>query len=349
MDVTLEDLKNYVRAYLDALDATALAHLPIEDVGALRSVSLLLLLTVRVYLSPGFGVAFEFQHAAANEEVMLISAVEGSGPIEDVLFGSPEGYKHLQTVMPGKAGAGVVLADCGFNHVYPVRLAGRDSTVRLIEVDLSFESWKRHIHYAELHGDSSAEKWTTTSALARALQEVLVAVTDASRAKKMGLSLSAYLLSVKAKTVLVLGDYKGDGAQRLSAICERLKQLDYQPVLVSEVDDFPAQSLSQKVTMIGGMCRFVIMDDSSPAGHMVELPIAQSNEWIMAIIRLDGKGGSVMTVGASITSNVISEFAYSNETLALTVEQAVQWAEETNTGLGRKFDQIYGWRKEVTK
>jgi hypothetical protein len=142
----------------------------------------------------------------------------------------------------------------------------------------------------------------------------------------------------------VLGDYSTAGTERLNAICQCLIDLGYEPFLVKDVPDIFGTDLQQKVVILGGLARFVIIDDSSPSGHLSEIQIAQQNRWTTVLLRARGMHSSWMTAGLSITSNVINEQEFDPIAPCTGVEKAVTWAESQIRDLDRRYKKLYPWR-----
>src|SRR5207244_3931209 len=95
----------------------------------------------------------------------------------------------------------------------------------------------------------------------------------------------------------------------------------------------------------GAIARFVVIDDSSKSGHLVEVEICSSNRWVTILLRAGGKGGSWMTSGAGISSNVILEQAYEEGSPQPALSEAVSWAENKLGEIQARFDATYPWRQ----
>ena len=62
-------------------------------------------------------------------------------------------------------------------------------------------------------------------------------------------------------------------------------------------------------------------------------------------MRLDGKGGSWMTAGASSFSNVILELPYDRNSIRDALIEGTKWAEEKIGSLEQTLSGIYPWRQ----
>lgn len=209
---------------------------------------------------------------------------------------------------------------------------------------LEVGSWKRIVQFAEVFGNRDATNFSIGKAESRAKDEVLAAMVQVSRAQQRKTNVANYIEQFKGKTVLVLGDYDSYGIARLHGISAALESLGYEPILVKDIPDHPHHDLPQKVVAIGAISRFVVVDDSSKSGHLLEVQLCKQNSWVTALLRADGKGGSWMTAGAAHTSNVIYELAYEPSSPEKAVREAAAWAEVKLRELERKYESTYPWR-----
>lgn len=100
----------------------------------------------------------------------------------------------------------------------------------------------------------------------------------------------------------------------------------------------------QKASTIGGLARFVVIDDSTKSGHLAEVQLSQNHNWITVLLRRDGKGASWVTAGVSSLSNVILEQSYDESNPHEGIDTAIRWAEDKIVELDRKFNEAYPWR-----
>jgi hypothetical protein len=218
---------------------------------------------------------------------------------------------------------------------------------------MRFESeaikWTRYVEYAEIYGDRRASRWSPEAAQNRAKDEVLAAIFDRQRADEKKKKIEEYVSWSRQKRVLLLGAYDPAGENRLSLIAACLEELGYEPVRVKDVKDIPGfedYGLTQKATVIAGLSRFIIIDDSTPSGSLVEYEICRSNEWVMVLLRAIGIHSTWMTRDASIKSNVILEASYDPSNPKPAVEEATKWAERRLSELKQTLNAIYPWRLE---
>ena len=108
----------------------------------------------------------------------------------------------------------------------------------------------------------------------------------------LGKDSEEYLLELKIKKFLVNKEYN-------NATLLKLKE------------DIPNQSLSQKVRLWGLLCRFTIIVDRAPAGHLNEFEMLKSQDTIMAILRPVGfKSTSMMESNPKTDSIRTFEFEH---------------------------------------
>jgi len=172
-----------------------------------------------------------------------------------------------------------------------------------------------------------------------------MALVEIQRVQQKNISLSEYIGSFKKKTVLVLGDYDDEGLARLEEIRDVLTKIGYEPFLLKDIPDHPYQDLRQKVVAVGAVSRFIVVDDSSKSGHLLEIQLCDQNRWVTVLLHADGLSGSWMTAGLSHTSGVILEQAYSPTDLEATLIDASSWAEKKLQELQVKFENTYPWRR----
>jgi hypothetical protein len=167
----------------------------------------------------------------------------------------------------------------------------------------------------------------------------------ARQAAQQKTSLNEYVRRFRDKSVLVLGSYHAPGYARLESISVHLRDLGYEPVLVANIPDFEHYDQSQKVVAIAAVSRFILIDDSEPSGHLNEVELCKVNRWVTTLLRANGRAASSMTLGASISSNVMHELPYDPENIAPAVQAATAWAEQRLAELEKQLSAIYPYRK----
>lgn len=345
MNVTENDLRQYIAVFHDTLEATATQFLPAEHRGSLLHISLLPAQIVG-YVSTQFGAGIEYKPADRTE----IKTIRGSARVEDLFVQAPARARATGPIFRIEEGNGPGFHDKGgafkltLAGGFPFRLAGPNAGFRFGEVAFKVGAWHRDVAYAEIFGNRTQEFWDQAQAVSRAKDEVLAALAQLKRAEERRLSLPDYISKFREKAVLLLGDYDDVGTARLLGLAAVLSDRGYDPILIKDVPDLPAQDLTQKVATIGSLARFVVVDDSTKSGHLVEVQLCRTHDWITVLLRQGGKGASWMTAGASVTSNVILEQAYDESAPHEAIDDAVNWAEAKIVELQRKFDIVFPWR-----
>jgi len=339
MNLTDTILRNYIeffhRTYID----TAEKYLPKDKLSLLLRYPLIKGRTIG-YVSTQFGAGYEYVDA----DVQNIEVRVSSARIEDFLIGAPNRVRKLQPMFL-IGGTNTTIGSLTIDGAFPVRLTSINSSVRLIDVQLKALDWTRIVEFAELYGNRTVDFWSEKNAISKAKDEILLALVDIHEAAEKAVSLEEYLSTFKQKHVLILGDFSETGRQRLNNIKQILVDLGYVPILLDEVPDDLNYNLSQKATAVGAVARFIVIDDSSKAGHLVEFPHVQSNNWTTIVLRLDGSEGTFMTKGASSYSKVIVEKTYIYSNLDQVLRDSVDWAEKTIIELKKESQDIYPWRK----
>jgi hypothetical protein len=338
MNVREDSLRHYLEVFHQTYIDTAEKYIPQERLSLLLRYSLIKGRTIG-YVSTQFGAGYEYVDA----DVQAVEVQVSSARIEDFFNRAPNRVRRLPTMFPLGANCGI--ASLTIEGAFPFRLASPDAFVRLFDVRFKALGWQRIVKFAELYGNRTTDFWSETNAVRRAKDEILIALVDLNQAAKKSTSLEEYLRTFKQQHVLILGDFSEAGRQRLNSIRQILADLGYIPILVDEVPDDLHYNLTQKATAIASVARFVVIDDSSKAGHLVEFSHVQSNNWTTIVLRLDGSEGTFMTKGASSYSKVIVEEIYTFSNLDQILGDSVEWAEKTISELGRASQEIYPWRK----
>lgn len=334
------EIIQYLEVFIEEFTTLGNRYLPKEAYDQLLRASLYSS-KITVYISTQFGVGFVYEKA----DKITIEAFHGSKRIEDLVFGTPKSVQKLMTMF-SIGGSNCSVESVTLDGGYPIRLINNNASVRLKEVRFRALGWEKNIEYAEIYGEKDYTHWTLSEARCRATQEILLALSDVKIAQNQNVNLSTYIEEVKNKNVLVLGSYSGDAYLKLEQIIRQLKVRGYNPVLVKDIPDNLYQNLRQKVVTLGSLSRFIILDDSEPAGQIMEVELCKNNEWVTVIVRPNGSGSSFMTLGVSKTSKVINEIFYYEENLVQSIDEGIDWAECLLHSLKQNYNDYYPWRKQ---
>ncbi|MFA5322191.1 MAG: hypothetical protein WC373_05900 [Smithella sp.] len=341
MTVSDSQFKTYWEIFLTELKKGAEQYLRPETQNRLLHVSILPA-HLKGYISTQFGVAVEFSPATDT----TIEVVHGSSRVEDLLIHCSPSLRKTGPIMNfGGINNGIV--NITFKGAFPFRLFKEEASIFFQRVRFEAGSWSQYIEYAEVYGDRFADRWTAEKAVIQAKDQLLVALVQDSRANDYGITIDKYIGHFKKQTVLLLGDYNQEGRKRLDIIANELKKLNYEPIIVKDIPDHPYQDLSAKVTAMGSVARFVVVDDSSMSGHLLEVQICKNNNWVTIIMREAGEKGSWMTKSASALSKVILELPYDISSPSQAISSASKWAEDKIAELKKEFNRTYPWRQDL--
>ena len=338
-NITEQGIRAYLSTFLDTLESTSTQYLDTTDKRKLVHLSLLPA-KITCYLSTQFGIAFEYSAAESTS----IEVIRGSARVEDLLFPVSTRWRTTKPMFEitgpnnkiSGRGASVVGA-------FPIRLTSTTASLVLSNTRFEIGQYEKWVSYVELFGDRLASNWTEEHAVSRAKDEILVALVQKNEANRRGVSIEEFIRTSKESMVLVLGSYDGPGEQRLELITASLARAGYVPVLLKDIPDHPHHDLNQKCVALGSVARFVVVDDSSPSGHLSEFVSCQENNWVTILMHCDGQRSSFMTSMAHFDSNVIKEFDYSSSTLDSVVDKAAQWAEATLKKRSAQMESAYPW------
>ncbi len=340
MNVTEDLLRNYIEVFHKTYIDTARQFLQIENLQFLSRFQFSSSGIIG-YVSTNFGAGFEY----IGETSPGISIQRSSARIEDLFTNAPARVRRLQPMFDISA-SNIKLIGLTLKGWFPFRLTSQEASVSFTEITFTVGDWSRLVKHAELYGNRTKAFWSEINAVSKAKDEILLALVYLKESEKRSIPVSEYLKTFKEKMVLVLGDYGDDGIKRLKEIKKILIILGYVPICLNEIPDDLHYDLQQKAVAVGSVARFVVMDDSSKSGHLVELQHAQFNRWFLIILRLEGSDGSFMTRGASATSKVILENSYSTDNLHEVLNESVRWAEERIEENKRTMMGVYPWRKD---
>lgn len=151
----------------------------------------------------------------------------------------------------------------------------------------------------------------------------------------------------KRNTVLVLGKDTGEELQVLRNIQKVLADLNYDSIIVKDLDDEPSQSNEEKVRLCAQLARFTILENSYPSGQIAELSkICSTSRIVTAVVREKNKGSSYMVTDYDIDYKHIKEFEYNNpKDLETKIKLATEWAESFIAEKIEYLNKIYYWRK----
>ncbi len=325
-------LRTFHQEYISSIER----YVPSENRQRLVRYSLLPV-PVTGYVSTQLGAGYEYGVGDGD-----LSIHRSSKRIEELFVGAPARVSRLGpflNVGGRKIGVESLTLDGGF----PFRFTDEAADIYFYNVRFKAATWSRDILYAHLFANRKDEFWSEAQAIRRAKDEVLEALFDLQQSAARSVDLGTYLETFKQRTVLLLGDFN-HGRDRLEAIRGALGQAGYSAVLLDEIPEEPNYDLRQKFQAVASVCRFLVFEDSTPAGQIAEMFLADALHSIRVVLREGAEKGTFMTQGMGLTSKVSREWRYDAKNLDAIVADAAGWAESLVADLAEERRGMYPWR-----
>ena len=149
----------------------------------------------------------------------------------------------------------------------------------------------------------------------------------------------------KKQYVLIAGTY-GAHRARLDEIKQTLASLNFVGLILDEYPDIEEQSLAEKMVTYASICRFVLVDDFVPSGHIFELAICQERRFVTAVLRSHGMAATAMQTDIAAEVSFIRTFDYESDAeFKEAVVKAASWANEAVNERAKRLNREYsGWR-----
>ncbi|MGH8226853.1 MAG: hypothetical protein ACREU3_02940 [Steroidobacteraceae bacterium] len=146
----------------------------------------------------------------------------------------------------------------------------------------------------------------------------------------------------KKSCVLIAGKYGGE-RHRLTAIKEAIAEIGFVGLILDELYDIEEQSLAEKFVAYASICRFVIMDDIAPSGHLIELQmLASSAKFVTGILREGGRSSSAMAADIASETTYMQVFHYDAAAgFVDAARSAVLWADEQVKERARRLNRLH--------
>lgn len=294
------------------------------------------------FVSTQYGVGYEMQRASSTS----IRIKRGSARIEDLVWAdAPSSMRAVLPALVFSNSTHGLIKDSEFVNALPVRLKGVSDEITLVNVLCSSDwGYRRRVEFLRLSGRREAEFWTPERAATRAAEEVLSASAEIQLARRRSTTIEEFVAVHKEHSVLVLGSYDEPGRERLAKLSEAMRREGYEPFLASDVVDEPSLSLQQKVTLLAHLARFVVIDDTDPSGHVVEMKIAFDNNLHTIVLQGTGHPSSSMLAEMPILKSNFKAFPYDPYDPGDVVVAAVRWVESTMTDVTGAYNSLYPWR-----
>lgn len=287
------------------------------------------------YVSTQKGAGFEYGLPGSG-----ISVLRSSRAIEDFFVNAP-GWLEREDPFFLISAPGIGFQSLSFDGRFPFRFDGPDGQVMFTDVMFKAGQWRRHVNFAELASNRSEEFWSEAEAVRRAKDEVLQASLYLLSAAR-GVTLEEYLRTFKQRTVLLLGNFT-TGRDRLEAIRASLDRAGYLTVLLDEVPAQASYDIRQKFQAVASVCRFLVFEDSTAAGQIFEMGLAENLQAVRIVLRKQDEQSTFMTLGMAQTSKVIREWVYDDADLDAVLADATGWAESVVDELKMQRPTAWPW------
>jgi hypothetical protein len=336
-NVTEQQMKVYLQTFHNHYLETCERFLTIEQRSRLERYSLLPA-AVTGYVSTQFGAGYEYRVGEDS-----IATRRGCARIEELWVGGAPWVARLMPFFHIPRGENMHIRGGVFRGGFPFRFVGQPSEISLSGMHFEANGWSREVLYAQLFTDRSEAFWSQSEAVRRAKDEVLQAQLDLQQSTAREVDLSTYLSTYKEKTVLFLGDFN-QGRDRLELVRAAFDRLGYSTILLDGIPENPHYDLPQKFRAVASVCRFLVFDDTSPAGQIGEMFLAEGLQAIRIVLREGTSQSTFMTKSMAVTSTVIRDWSYDAATIDATAAEAAAWAESRVEDLAQQRDHIYPWR-----
>jgi len=145
-------------------------------------------------------------------------------------------------------------------------------------------------------------------------------------------------------SVLVLGKDTGPSLDLLKRIAARLETHGYFTYIIKEQPDKTGESVIQKVMRHALMCKFVIVENTEPSGHLYEIPhAAKAAECVTVVLQQEGNGATCMFEDAYGKHRHWHKVEYTDIDVA--VDASVQWAEHFIAEFGKFQQRVLPWMR----
>jgi hypothetical protein len=189
-----DQLQRYLEVFRDVYLETADNHVPAEWTRLLLRYPLL---SDRIvgYISTHLGAGFEYVRQTDGATDIKRS----SARIEDLFLGAPARVRKLRVLAARLTDTPAMFSNVRITGLFPLRLAG-NSSLRLEACWFSAFEWERAVEYAELYTDRTEEFWSERNAVARAKDDIYLALLDIQQSQARSVSLDSISLPSRRNT-----------------------------------------------------------------------------------------------------------------------------------------------------
>jgi hypothetical protein len=343
--IKTDELRTYLETFHGVYREKLKTYVPTEYCGHLLREHHLRGAKIVGYVSTTYGAGYEYQPGTPGETEVSY----GSARADEFFLRCPRGViQDDSQIFIRLLGHDFRMVNCRFEGRIPIRLDGIEASAILEALEWTFRGESRRIEFAEIFANRRSEFWTREKAVERAMDEVLQANVYASGMEHLRISMNDYLERFKKGHVLILGDFSEEGMSRIERIRAALYEQGYYGFTLKDVKEVPEYDLRQKLTAVAPVCRFIVVDDSSQAGHAAEIPVLEMLRVTTILLRLRGSRSTFVTRALDATSKVIQEAEYDSQSLEQVLGTSIQWAESVIDQLRNRYSREYPWRSPTT-
>lgn len=147
-------------------------------------------------------------------------------------------------------------------------------------------------------------------------------------------------------SVLVLGKDTDEHLETLVQVKEVLEDAGFYVYIIKEQPDRLGESVLQKVLRYALSSRFVIVENTDPSGHLYEFShVAKMAECTVAVLQKSGAGSTWMFEDAYFRHNHWQKFEYDEGSIAESISNAIEWAQNFNAEFGEYQKLVLPWMK----
>ena len=169
-------------------------------------------------------------------------------------------------------------------------------------------------------------------------------VGESIRAANELVSRRADSILENSDSVLILGKDTGPSLDLLKRIAARLETHGYFTYIIKEQPDRTGESVIQKVMRHALMCKFVIVENTEPSGHLYEIPhAAKAAECVTVVLQQEGKGATWMFEDAYGKHRHWHKVEYTDVDAA--VDASSEWAEHFISEFGKFQQSVLPWMR----
>lgn len=143
-------------------------------------------------------------------------------------------------------------------------------------------------------------------------------------------AIAELIATIKLRTVVVLGcDSRRDWIRRLERIADVVRHRNLFPILIKRMPEIEGEAFLKKAELYCILAKYVIVENSQPSGHLLELPMALMNGCIIGVMQAKEAGATWLTEELVERYRTARKFTYSGDNdIDQATNEALTWCEE---------------------